>query len=306
VDLPLPDQSASIAIIYRQACQAIMLHDNSLKLLGAVHGLRTVTNLQSWVPDFSVEDRPLAIGMEQAHYCASGISEPVFHFSDSGTCLHLCGISIDQVTSCGSAMKRKQLSRNWPEINSYEDDDFLFELEFCHWTSISQQLSTYPTGDTVKFALLRTLYRTLLGNVSSGLEQDFYRVLENVDEVSVLDNRIRNEGDLLSTLAIPRVRALQSIAMWLHLCNFRLNNYTIEELCFQQTFFLTNSGYMGLGAIGLRPRDLVCLIKGCTFPLLLRPVCNRSYAMVGPAYIYGMMSGELWEEDRGYEKFEIS
>ena len=39
-----------------------------------------------------------------------------------------------------------------------------------------------------------------------------------------------------------------------------------------KAFFTTCNGYMGLGPLGTKINDRVCLIKGCFVPMVLRPV----------------------------------
>jgi hypothetical protein len=82
--------------------------------------------------------------------------------------------------------------------------------------------------------------------------------------------------------------------------------FKVEELGYLQNFFLTRLGYMGVGSIGLAPSDLVCLAEGFSIPLILRPIENNSHILVGSAYIYGMMDGELWrEEEASHQIFKV-
>jgi prepilin-type processing-associated H-X9-DG protein len=65
---------------------------------------------------------------------------------------------------------------------------------------------------------------------------------------------------------------------------------SMEGLC----FFLTEEGYMGIGPELMESGDRVCIVFGCPYPVLLRKVENAScYRLVGDAYIYGMMQGEM-------------
>jgi hypothetical protein len=52
----------------------------------------------------------------------------------------------------------------------------------------------------------------------------------------------------------------------------------------------------------MREGDVIALIQGLRMPTILRPSSNDSYpnpySVVSPAYICGMMKGELWEEKR--------
>jgi hypothetical protein len=73
-------------------------------------------------------------------------------------------------------------------------------------------------------------------------------------------------------------------------------------------FFMTWNGFMGLGPEDLRERDLVVMLRGCGFPVVLRweEFC---YRLVGACYLPGFMFGEFWEKGWGNrvgeETFEI-
>lgn len=52
---------------------------------------------------------------------------------------------------------------------------------------------------------------------------------------------------------------------------------------------------LGLGSSKLKPGDLVCILFGCSVPVLLRPKTkgdNPTYSFIGECYIHGMMDGE--------------
>lgn len=60
-----------------------------------------------------------------------------------------------------------------------------------------------------------------------------------------------------------------------------------------KTFILTEKS-MGLGPETCREGDLVCVLMGCSVPVILRPVVGSegTYNFVGEAYVHGLMDGE--------------
>ncbi|KAK2682067.1 hypothetical protein RAB80_000013 [Fusarium oxysporum f. sp. vasinfectum] len=58
------------------------------------------------------------------------------------------------------------------------------------------------------------------------------------------------------------------------------------------SFFLTNDGYMGLGPPYACKGDQICIALGCSVPLV---ICKTSenFSILGDAYVYGMMQGEI-------------
>ncbi|KAH7131259.1 hypothetical protein EDB81DRAFT_660001 [Dactylonectria macrodidyma] len=73
-----------------------------------------------------------------------------------------------------------------------------------------------------------------------------------------------------------------------------------------RTFITTKDGRMGVGSYLARPGDIVVVMFGAPFCLLLRPV-GHQYRLVGDAYIHGIMHGELVEglAQENEERFEI-
>ncbi|ETS76121.1 hypothetical protein PFICI_11508 [Pestalotiopsis fici W106-1] len=68
----------------------------------------------------------------------------------------------------------------------------------------------------------------------------------------------------------------------------------------ERRFMLTERGYLGwapdniAGGFGEQTRrgDLICIIFGCSTPLIIRPTISGQYLIVGEAYVHGLMRGE--------------
>lgn len=61
-----------------------------------------------------------------------------------------------------------------------------------------------------------------------------------------------------------------------------------------RAFFLTEEGYIGLGPQSLESKDEVWLLEGGRTPFILRSMPDQGgYALVGEAYVLGMMFGEM-------------
>jgi hypothetical protein len=63
--------------------------------------------------------------------------------------------------------------------------------------------------------------------------------------------------------------------------------------------FVTDNGYVGLGAHGVQPGDKVCVLFGGATPYVVRPTgVEGEYLFMGECYVHGLMDGEaitLWE-----------
>lgn len=70
-------------------------------------------------------------------------------------------------------------------------------------------------------------------------------------------------------------------------------------------FFLTKRGFFGLGPLEMKNGDVVAVVKGSEYPLVLR--CKGyHYIVVGPCYLHGIMDGENLNWDNSmFESIEI-
>ncbi|KAJ9144628.1 hypothetical protein NKR23_g5850 [Pleurostoma richardsiae] len=65
-----------------------------------------------------------------------------------------------------------------------------------------------------------------------------------------------------------------------------------------RSLILTERGFMGLAPLTVRAGDVVCVIRGCDVPLVLRPVPGEDgalshYRFVGECYVHGIMYGDF-------------
>ncbi len=60
--------------------------------------------------------------------------------------------------------------------------------------------------------------------------------------------------------------------------------------------FLTETGHLGISQGDLEIEDLVVLLPGSDFPIILRKA-GEYYRFMGPAIVAGMMRGEEWPCD---------
>ncbi|KAL2060295.1 hypothetical protein VTL71DRAFT_9690 [Oculimacula yallundae] len=77
--------------------------------------------------------------------------------------------------------------------------------------------------------------------------------------------------------------------------------YFASSCVIETAFFTTEKGYMGKGLRSIRAGDQIVLVQGLSRPLIVR--CTGlagehvRYRTLGPAYVHGIMEGEMWPED---------
>lgn len=73
----------------------------------------------------------------------------------------------------------------------------------------------------------------------------------------------------------------------------------------QRRLFITSSGLPGVGPKCMQQSDIIAILWGCPWPVVLRPLPQKDeYKVVGVAYVHGIMSGEAVEEHEAAGKPE--
>ena len=69
----------------------------------------------------------------------------------------------------------------------------------------------------------------------------------------------------------------------------------ISSNILNQRFCVSSSGILGLGPEAIKQGDKICILLGCSLPVILRPIDNH-YILIGRAYMDGYMTGEAMEK----------
>jgi hypothetical protein len=106
-------------------------------------------------------------------------------------------------------------------------------------------------------------------------------------------SELENEGDVTS-LVLDFLQRVKSV-IW----NRRL--FTSEE-----------HGWMGLAPTAARIGDIICILYGCSVPVILRPFFEGEiddgetyFLFVGECYVHGMMDGEAIERAHEFKEMEF-
>jgi hypothetical protein len=65
----------------------------------------------------------------------------------------------------------------------------------------------------------------------------------------------------------------------------------VTDVIYGRKFFTSQSRLMGLGPETLEADDFICVLFGCKFPVILRPIASH-YLLLGPAYVDRYMWGK--------------
>jgi hypothetical protein len=65
----------------------------------------------------------------------------------------------------------------------------------------------------------------------------------------------------------------------------------VQEVVWNRQLIKTKRGYLGLAPEAAEKGDLVCILYGCSVPVVIREVEGDAHELVGECYVHGMMDG---------------
>ena len=281
---------------------------------------RKQENLPSWVPDYSVgfHVHPLAgILRPSSGVCRWDASNglPPFDVPTSNLGkLPVKGILFDEID---------EIATTYAGVMDQYDIKSLLDLLLWYPTE------TYPAGCTPVEAFWRTLIKDSfrqgpaddeasdafqyliagrvghLEDASEGLEGDV-----DPNELSSLFDETKRtiEGiryKYTNNTVIPDMEAIDGILE--EVCNLdpasdkkkklerdfddMSESFRVAYSC--RRLFRTKKNYLGIAAESIEKGDAVWVLAGAAVPLVLRPVEDGGWKLVGEAYVHGIMNGEV-------------
>ena len=278
-----PDYSLSVDAIFRQITKSLIKHESSLALLSTVEdaSLRVTLNLPSWVPDYAVWQEVTILGMpDNPHkYYAGGDEPPHLYDSDIYTnhdTLSLAGYEMDSLIEIGMC-----------------DDTKSIEAEVL--MSWFQLFATLPESYCDGTPRDDVIWRTFIGNVggithpaNTDYAKHFYAFLHRF---------LKDENDGREALWI--LNAGTSTCAWQETGpagDVYLYATSFVYIAGSWRLFVTQKGYVGLGAKSIQTGDKVFVFPGGFVPFVLRASTDGYYRLVGEAYVHGIMRGEALKD----------
>jgi hypothetical protein len=315
----LPDYRKTIAEIFTNATVDNIRRARSLSVLAgdleAVLNRKRLEGIPSWVFDWSLPclsteiERVNSLGM----YNTSGGRNGTVRFYPDSDCLEVEAIYIDHVVAVGEVSRHTQISDTCAVIRACNLLTKTFE----------QQFKQYPTGTTYANAFWRTLIGDLMHTGAApdaqGKQSAYRRAKEyDWDAFNAWSMWSRCiSRDTFSRTASFTQRDLDEGISSIH--------HALKTATASRRFFLTSTGYMGIGPKTTVTGDSVYAFKGSNVPFVTRQdrsgppeigsrivlvagengvehvatvakLIARSHRLVGDCFVYGLMDGEVFEQ----------
>ncbi|KAG4420674.1 hypothetical protein IFR04_006162 [Cadophora malorum] len=278
------DYNKSTSEVYTDAVRAIISASRTLDVLCSVNLAETaqLPALPSWVPNWSAYKSPESCdrSISFKHQQATGSAVATINFWNDGT-----GSFLSVTGFCfGSVLDLKD-----PFVR-FETDEAIQDralAQLINYTLLQNQLSqAYKEMSKLLYPkpLPADVFRQTcsLGLLHHDLNDSFREIMDNLELDPDMDKHASNRP-----LELPE-----------NLFSYNLMASSINGKCMlavKQTPLMESTRF-SQGIVGIAPPgivqkdDLVCLLLGCSAPIILRPVANR-YVVVCAAYIDGLMDG---------------
>ncbi|RKL07811.1 hypothetical protein BFJ70_g16845 [Fusarium oxysporum] len=171
-------------------------------------------------------------------------------------------------------MRWLALAKVQPKLSINKDKvvgpEIPLQCDTSTWTDVREMIQNNELSDEIIYWLLNSTV-----TADAELRQE------------LLDQFCGPEGSA-NRLKLPSTHYGYGSAQW----NLHIFVVALRATSSRCSFFLTNDGYMGLGPPYARKGDQICIALGCSVPLVIRKT-SENFSILGDAYVYGMMQGEI-------------
>ncbi|KAI1126431.1 heterokaryon incompatibility protein-domain-containing protein [Nemania abortiva] len=269
-----PDYGRSIAEVYREAAWCILRESGDLQILDYVRHWTTGGELQldgfaSWVPKWhrskDLDEHPnfmsttfdACLGKEMilSHNIAKG-----------GACLSAGGIRVGRVSKTTKRIKA--------------DDD----VRMKYLESVLDEVGSMVTAPPDKCSLKQAIAVTMV----AGVDVCYQPVgPEITNSYEAFRNLASKETRRASVSSVDSAHDEEDTIQATHYAEAMYN------ACMNRAFFVTESGYFGLGPHFMKEGDVVVILYGLKWPAVLRELDGNQWLFLGTAYVHGLMTGEM-------------
>jgi hypothetical protein len=307
--------------IFAEAARLAVESDNKLYILSFVNGLEERENWPSWVPTWP--DKLVSKDLDERYFNAAAGSLPDYTFSKNSRHLTVKAKKIDVVALKAERSPFLGLPHKATPAVSIESS--IDTVKAYHEWMIVMNISNmfgrfmparYGDADDQTLAFARVLLQDLAATPDS--LSKYKEIIMGFSRWQQLLSAM-NPGSSMPMVAIEAMlgpddmtpgrlpenkRYLMQTPEWKISSAIRkdpeasLFNDHVTLGCKCKVFFATRSGYFGVAPASIRQGDEIVLVSGFQAPLVVRRINDgeNTYRLMGPAYVLGLMEGELWPQ----------
>jgi hypothetical protein len=267
-----PDYALEASEVFMDLARRVYTTQRTLNLLESCELASRTLDIPSWVPDWSRVTKYTRF--INSYWSACGFISPLSSFNVSGLQCTVSGVQI----ACLSEVTEKPTDecREWMDVLL----PFLRALK----PPEEDMVSLYRTGQS----LTEVYCRVLIGNEFADSTLPQTTALPDFAQAFASLRFIWSKGSHLEDLSKSEdIDAQNGLQAYLE---------AARDALVGRCFFRATDSYIGLAPIGSKVGDIVCVLFGCGYPMILRPVVDtnstRTWLVVGVCYVHGLMNGE--------------
>lgn len=211
---------------------------------------------------------------------AAGESAAACTFQQDDKCLIARGQIIDSVDYIGDTF-REFLPVPGSLYQSTSYDDAMARTRVRQWEMMADNLKTYPTGEDIREAFVRTL----IGQVELDSEM-------SSNDLPLYYGAWRRYWTVVQQQHGKFINVLHKELSSTDLARATYIVKGQQQAAYGRRFFTTKNRYMGLCPSLSRIGDRVVILLGGRTPYVPRKDRKNGYRFIGGCYVYGMMTGE--------------
>lgn len=317
-----PDYTLSTEAVYKAFAITALKTRTDLDILSVPRVLEgsQVSNLPSWVPDWSTADScvPLrswelfetGIVPTASHFRATGNSQSSPTFSTRANRLGLRGYIIDTIIAAGATNTNPNsestfLGRPRPWEQSLQKLAIMKQWEGVAAVH-TRSNGKYVTGEDMLDAYWQTMCAWYMPSGYSRTRHDFYalrRFFRILLPFTFLARIVPQSWlPYLYDMGVKRIIRMVEIFSGIDL---RKHPEDPFPLCGSRRMVRTKDGRIGLAPKYAMPGDKIALFEGGKVPVVVKDKSRfddetkqDEYEVVGECYVHGIMKGECWSEER--------
>jgi Heterokaryon incompatibility protein (HET) len=303
--VPQPDYTCSTQQVYKSLVLSYINHYNRLDILVQASTNKKLIGLPSWTPDWSEEKRISRLNRRHSHsgfFHAAGDTTASIIPSPDDDILICEGILIDSLDGLGHGgleeLRNSKYSNPDNAISIYGDEEATFS---ALWRSLISDVRYFANSSFERapevmghlFVKKCQKWENIFLNEGCP-EYNPDKVIHpdiSIFEVWYLHNRFLSiVGRPIREWAVERFDAAEADDSDIVL-NASFER-TMKKKIYGRKLITTEKGYFGLAPKASRKTDKVCVLFGCSTPVILRSLDEGGYQFIGECYVHGIMEGE--------------
>jgi len=279
--------------VFTRLAMSYLQRDGNFDILSYVHHGLNPLGLPTWVPDWAQQEIGSISFRSEAFFnpspCpnqAGGPLAPSMVISTDRKRLTVDGILVDKIAKVGCCVSYNKKC-NCPELRPARN--------FHDWAEIAGIYDTdeYVTGGSAGDAFIITMTAGHPLTTFATIKEDFIYWYKKIR----ISERIKN-GESVRGLSARTMRD-----PWLNAGTSETPHQVPSEVmqksmiyCNDRRFGLTSKKYFALVPGETVEGDVISIFKGGKYPFVLRRE-SLGWSLIGECYIYGMMQGEMFDEE---------